>query len=191
MDSADGHPMGPEPAAETEQLAREGPQVWLVWALWAVAPLEPASPPDETERAWLVGPPALQGSMAPLCSREEPASAVTQVRLQSRGPEGWWEIQPASAGRQAGVEIPPAQRPPVPPVWVWGWRAQAWVIPQWAQAWEPGPQPAASLSGGGMASPRPPASPQRQRCRHCSEPARPPRGPWPGPPGKWWRSSGR
>ena len=58
--------MGPEPAAETEQPATEGPQVWLVWALWAVAPLGPASPPDVTERGWLVGPPALQGSMAHL-----------------------------------------------------------------------------------------------------------------------------
>ena len=66
MDSADGHPMGPEPAAETEWLGTEGPQVWLVWALWAVAPLEPASPPDETERGWLVRPPGLQGSMAHL-----------------------------------------------------------------------------------------------------------------------------
>ncbi|HKG32657.1 MAG TPA: hypothetical protein VKB22_02875 [Gemmatimonadales bacterium] len=118
MDSADGHPMGPEPAAETEQPATEGPQVWLVWALGALAPLEPASPPDGTERAWLGGPPALQGSVAHLWSREEPASAVTQVRVPSWGAEGWGEIQPASAGRQAGVEIPPAQLPPVPPAWV-------------------------------------------------------------------------
>jgi hypothetical protein len=58
--------MGPEPAAETEQLAAEGPQVWLVWPLWAVAPLEPASPPDEMERGCLVEAAALQDSMAHL-----------------------------------------------------------------------------------------------------------------------------
>jgi hypothetical protein len=75
--------MEPEPAAETEQPATEGPQVWLVWALGALAPLEPASPPDETERAWLGGAPALQGSVAHLWSPEEPASAVTQVWVPS------------------------------------------------------------------------------------------------------------
>jgi hypothetical protein len=51
--------MEPEPAAETEQPATEGPQVGLVWA------------------------PALQGSVAHLWSPEEPASAVTQVWVPS------------------------------------------------------------------------------------------------------------
>src|SRR3954451_21183467 len=159
MDSAAGHRMAPDPTAVAVKLESELAEALPAWVLPAVMFAR-----WRADEAWTKGlvPPEPSGSGVPLSRREEPAwdELAPLPRLE---PRSWQERRlvelPVSGERAVAAEIPLALLRPVPRDGALHWE-------------EPAPPLFPSLRGEAPASPPPPASRQRQRCRHCSGPAR-------------------